>query len=118
MLKESVRSIRREHLNAEEMQQRLMLTGEREALSRLLEFAMHRHSHQASRVANFLLAWWDPEKYGRFDLLEAWALDEVIRKDMVTVFDLVSHIASYPDTLGYKEQFLSLVRHHRPDVGA
>lgn len=98
------------------MQQRLMLTGEREALSRLLMFAQDRDSHQAARVANFLLAWWDPEKYGRFDLLDAWALDEGIRKDLVTVFDLVSHVASYPDTLGYKEQFVSLVHLHRPDM--
>ncbi len=94
-----------------------MLSAEREALSRLLEFAKNRDSHQAARVANFLLAWWNPEKYGRFDLLDSWALDESIRKDLVTVFDLISHVASYPDTLGYKEQFESLVRHSRPGTG-
>lgn len=93
-----------------------MLPGERDALSRLLEFAQDRDSHQAARVTNFLLAWWDSEKYGRFDLLDAWALDECIRKDLVIVFDLVSHVASYPDALGYKEQFVSLVRLHRPGM--
>jgi hypothetical protein len=103
-------------LNAEEMQQRLMLSAERQALSRLLEVAKDSDNHQSARVANFLLAWWNPEKYGRFDLLDAWALDETIRKDLVTVFDLISHVASYPDTLGYKEQFESLIRVSRPGM--
>jgi len=104
-------------LNAEEMQQRFMLTVEKQALLRLLEFAKDRDSTQAARVANFLLAWWDPEKYGRFDLLDAWALDEGIRKDLVTVFGLISHVASYPDTLGYREEFVSLVRLYRTGMG-
>lgn len=100
------------------MQQRFMVTAEKQALSRLLEVAKDRDNHQAARVANFLLAWWNPEKYGRFDFIDGWALDENIRRDLVTVFDLISHVASYPDTLGYKQQFESLVRIHRPDMTA
>ncbi|ACD21579.1 DUF7673 family protein [Paraburkholderia phytofirmans] len=89
--------------------------GERAALERLIGHAQ-RETGQARRVADFLLAWWNPSNCGGFDITTAWGLDEEIAADVVTVFGLAVRCNSYPDTLGYKNQFEHIVRAWRPEL--
>ena len=83
------------------------------ALERLIRIAQS-DTGQSRRVANFLLAWWNAEACGGFDLTDLWGVDAPIAADMVTVFALLAGCHSYPDTMGYGEPFESIVRAWRP----
>jgi hypothetical protein len=69
---------------------------------------------QSRKVANFLLAWWNAEACGAFDLTDLWGVDTVIAADMVTVFAALPACQHYPDRLGYRVQFEAMVRAWRP----
>lgn len=88
---------------------------QRAALNRLIHIAQ-RDTGQARKVATFLLAWWNADSCGGFDLTDLWAVDTAISEDMVTVMLLVAEVHSYPDTLGYGEAFERLVRRWRPHL--
>lgn len=92
-----------------------MRDEERAALERLLVIAKS-DTGQARRVADFLLAWWNASKLGKFDLTDLWTVDSIIATDMVTVFGLVARVHSYPDQLGYSDQFDVIVRAWRPEL--
>jgi hypothetical protein len=81
---------------------------QRAALERLIQIAQG-DTGQSRRVANFLLAWWNAEECGGFDLTDLWNVDSAIADDMVTVFGLLAKLNSYPDTLGYGKQFERIV---------
>jgi hypothetical protein len=83
-----------------------------EALDRLFEIA-RTDTHQARRVADFLLAWWNAGRDGGFDLTSLWNLDETICRDLTTVFDLISRTRSYPDAWGYDRAIRELVEQWR-----
>jgi hypothetical protein len=83
------------------------------ALNRLIAVAQ-RDTGQSRRVADFLLAWWNAESCGGFDLTHLWAVDEEIAEDMVIVFAYIARVSHYPDALGYEAQFQSIVRGWRP----
>ncbi len=86
------------------------INGEqRAALERLIRIA-NKDTGQSRRVANFLLAWWNAEECGGFDLTDLWGVDDAIASDMVTVFILLAGCRSYPDTLGYSRQFQAIVQ--------
>ena len=89
--------------------------AEREALLRLLKVASS-DTGQSRRVANFLLAWWNAEDCGKFDITDAWGLDTEIADDMITVFALAVRSNSYPDTLGFADEFKKVVRVWRADL--
>src|ERR1035437_3945067 len=88
------------------------------ALERLIQIALG-NTGQSSKVANFLLAWWNAEECGGFDLTDLWRVDTAIAADMVTVFSMVAQINNYPDTLGFGEQLERVVASWRslPKVG-
>ncbi len=88
---------------------------EKTALNRLLDIAQS-DTGQARRVADFLLAWWNAGSCGGFDLTNLWGVDQSIREDMITVFGYVARVNKYPDALGYKEPFQSIVRGWRPEL--
>jgi hypothetical protein len=88
---------------------------ERAAIERLIEIA-ERDTGQSRRVANFLLAWWNAQECGGFDLTDLWAVDRAIAQDMLTVFALQVTRCNYPDTLGYGHEFAALVRTWRPQL--
>src|SRR5436305_14260177 len=79
------------------------------AIQRLIEVA-RRDTGQSRIVANFLLAWWNAEECGGFHLVELWAVDAEIAKDMVTVFAMLPSWQNYPDSIGYGKEFGELVR--------
>jgi hypothetical protein len=81
----------------------------RSALERLIQVA-HGDTGQSRIVANFLLAWWNAEECGGFDLTEVWGVDTSIAQDMVRVFALLAGCRQYPDTMGYGRHFETIVR--------
>lgn len=68
---------------------------------------------QSEIGANFLLAWWNANSYGVFNLTELWAVDSPLVEDMVNVFKLVEKVRNYPDTLGYQSEFDIIERRWR-----
>ena len=93
---------------------RLLHPAERVALQRLIEHAKG-DTGQSRRAADFLLAWWNAGQCGGFDMTNLWSVDAEIAADMTTVFGLVARCHIYPDSLGYEEDFQSIVRQWRPD---
>jgi hypothetical protein len=85
----------------------------RAAFERLIRIAQS-DTGQSRRVSNFLLAWWNAEACGGFDLTELWGVDAAIAADMVMVFAALPMCQHYPDTLGYGSQFEAIVRAWRP----
>ena len=51
----------------------------RAAFERLLTIA-HSDTGQARRVADFILAWWNPYSLGRFDITDVFTLDRAIAR--------------------------------------
>ncbi len=89
------------------------------ALERLITIAQ-RDTGQSRIVANFLLAWWNAAENGGFDLVELWAVDGEVARDMIAVIRIIQASHSYPDTLGYKKEFeciWSLWREKKPLPG-
>ena len=78
------------------------------ALERLIQLALG-NTGQSGRVASFLLAWWNAEECGGFDLTDLWRVDTAIATDMVTVFGMIAERNHYQDTLGYGASFEKLV---------
>jgi len=93
-----------------------MLTeAEREALEVLIEIAKGS-SGQSKRVADFLLAWWNAEQCGGFDLTDTWAVDGYIARAMCVIFLFVSGVREYPDGLGYRDDFVFISKRWRPNL--
>ncbi|NCG53676.1 hypothetical protein GWK46_20500 [Serratia fonticola] len=87
--------------------------NERGSLERLISVAKNG-TGQSETVANFLLAWWNADSCGGFNLTELWAVDSALVEDMVNVFKLVEKVRNYPDTLGYQTEFDIIERRWRP----
>ncbi|MFT0547001.1 hypothetical protein ACMHYO_11735 [Allopusillimonas ginsengisoli] len=87
------------------------------ALQRLIAIAK-RDSGQCKRVADFLLAWWNAESCGGFDLTDAWAVDKAIMQDMVVVFGMIARINKYPPELhpSLEPEFKDILHRWRPDL--
>jgi len=88
-------------------------TKSRAALERLIVIAQG-DTGQSRIVANFLLAWWNAQECGGFDLTDVWGVDAVIAVDMVRVFALMAGSQRYPDSLGYSQHFDEIMRVWRP----
>lgn len=89
----------------------------REAVDRLLKLAQS-DTGQARRVANFVLAWWNAEKFGGFDLADLFAVDAEIARDMSRVFNYLATrpIAEYPEDR--EPEIKEVIRRWRPEIWA
>ena len=85
------------------------------ALRRLVEIAKG-NTGQPRRVADFLLAWWNPAACGTFALTDLWAVDADIVDDMVSVFQLVADQQEYPTAWGLGPDFEEIVAKWRPEL--
>jgi hypothetical protein len=81
-------------------------------LQRLIRIALG-DSGQSHVVADFLLAWWNADEYGGFDLTDVWAVDVSIAEDILMVFEQIVHSRNYPDALGYEKQFQTIAHQWR-----
>lgn len=86
---------------------------DRDALERLIAIAK-RDTGQSRKVADFLLAWWNGAECGGFDLTDLWAVDTEIAEDMLTVIQFIARCNSYPDQLGYRDDFQNILTLWRP----
>jgi hypothetical protein len=92
---------------------KMITETQRDALNRLIEIAQG-DTGQCRIVADFLLAWWNADECGGFNLTHVWAVDGAIADDMAHVFRIIRDTSSYPDQLGYKEDFQAILRQWRP----
>ncbi len=94
-----------------------MNSEEREAFERLLKLAQS-DTGQAGRAADFVLAWWNADSLGGFDLAELFGVDMAIGVDMATVFTYLAgrQDAVYPEE--YRSQIEAIIQQWRPDAWA
>jgi len=85
------------------------------ALRRLIGHAK-RDTGQSRRVADFLLAWWNPGQCGGFDFTTMWGCDDEIVEDMITMFAFVGRNKHYPDALGFEADFAAIISEWRPEL--
>jgi hypothetical protein len=88
------------------------LTKQMEALARLVSIA-HGNTGQSARAANFLLAWWNADRDGGFNLTDLWNLDQQICDDMIAVFTMVANHRHHADAYGLRDDFERLVTEWR-----
>ena len=89
----------------------------RAAFRRLLDVALE-DTGQSRRVSNFILAWWNAESLGGFDLVDLFAVDKSIAADMARVFAHLGQlgVAEYPDE--FRPEIERLIATWRPEVWA
>lgn len=89
----------------------------RAAFERLLDLA-RSDTGQARRAANFILAWWNAESLGGFDIAELFGQDTAIAGDMATVFGWIARRSNaiYPEE--YRSEIGGLIEAWRPEVWA
>jgi len=87
------------------------------ALQRLLKVA-RSDTGQARRVAAFILAWWNAESLGGFDIADLFAVDRKIASDMATVFSWIARQdnAIYPTE--HRAEIEAIIEQWRPEVWA
>ncbi|BCH19550.1 DUF7673 family protein [Mesorhizobium sp. L-2-11] len=87
----------------------------RGAFERLLAIA-RSDTGQARRVANFILAWWNAESLGGFDLADLFGVDTQIAADMAAVFSWLArqNNAAYPTE--YRAAIEAVIAEWRPDI--
>lgn len=80
------------------------------ALHRLIDIA-RRDTGQSKKVASFLLAWWNAEQLGGFDLTDLWAVDAAIEADMLDVIALIAaNRGKYPNDFGLTREFQEIIK--------
>jgi hypothetical protein len=85
------------------------------ALRRLIAIA-RSDTGQSRRVANFLLAWWNAETCGGFDLTDLWSLDDEVGEDITTIVKFVSRNNWYPDKFVPRADIMCVIRVWRPGL--
>lgn len=87
------------------------------ALARLIAVA-RADTHQAGRVANFLLAWWNGPDLGDFPVADLFGLDRALGRDVATIVGfLADHPgAIYANAFGAQAAMEELVALWRPEV--
>ena len=75
-----------------------MDSATRAAFERLLTMAKS-DTGQSRIAADFLLAWWNAEVQGGFDLADLFAVDRAVARDMAVVVDYIASrdVPEYPD---------------------
>lgn len=73
---------------------------------------------QAKRVADFILAWWNAESLGGFDLADLFAVDESVARDMATVFVWLSRQSSPDYPSAYRSEIEQIIAAWRPEIWA
>ncbi|WP_309487072.1 DUF7673 family protein [Sinorhizobium meliloti] len=94
-----------------------MSDHERAAFERLLKIA-RSDTGQSRRVAAFILAWWNADSLGGFDLADLFGVDQAIAADMGTMFICLGRQsqAFYPEE--YRSEIEALIEAWRPEIWA
>lgn len=83
------------------------------ALEKLLNVA-HTDTGQGRRVANFLLAWWNAEVLGGFDLTDLADVDREISEDMVTIVTFLARAEDVVYPSDYRDEIEKIISRWRP----
>lgn len=83
------------------------------ALEKLLNVA-HEDTGQGRRVANFLLAWWNAEVHGGFDLTDLANVDPPIGEDMATIFAFLARAEDVVYPTDYRSEIDQIIARWRP----
>ncbi len=86
-----------------------------EAFERLLRIA-RSDTGQSRRVADFILAWWNADSLGGFDLADVFAVDKAIARDMTSVFAWLASRTEAEYPVDYRVQIEEIIRLWRPQV--
>lgn len=89
--------------------------NEMAALTRLVAIAKS-DTGQSRKVADFLLAWWNADTCGGFDLFHLCNVDKAIADDMLAVCRIIQRTHAYPDSFGFKADFEKMVADWRPRI--
>ena len=87
------------------------------ALEKLLNVA-NGETGQGRRVANFLLAWWNAEANGGFDLADLANVDRDIGEDMVTIFTYIAREEDMVYPYDYRNEIEQVIARWRPEISA
>lgn len=87
------------------------------AFQRLLRLSKS-DTHQAARAANFILAWWNADSLGKFDLTDLFNVDVKIAADMATVFSWLARQSNPVYPTDYRADIEEVIAQWRPDVWA
>lgn len=83
------------------------------ALEKLLNVA-HEDTGQGWRVANFLLAWWNADVHGGFDLTDLANVDPHIGADMATIFTFLAREEDIVYPYDYRSEIEQIIARWRP----
>ena len=87
----------------------------RSALEKLLKIA-HEGTGQGRRVANFLLAWWNADIHGGFDIADLFAVDREVSEDMATIFTYLARVEDAVYPADYHGEIESIIKCWRPQT--
>lgn len=81
------------------------------AIDRLFKVAL-ADTGQSRVTANFLLAWWNAQDHGGFDMAELFSVDRAVADDMACVFAFLSQqgSATYADAFDRRAETVELIR--------
>ena len=85
------------------------------ALEKLLNVA-HEDTGQGRRVANFILAWWNAEVHGGFDLTDLANVDPHIGEDMATIFTFLAREEDVVYPYDYRSEIEQIIARWRPQA--
>ncbi len=85
------------------------------ALEKLLNIA-HDDTGQGRRVANFLLAWWNAEALGGFDIADLFAVDREVSEDMATIFTYLARAEDAVYPTDYRGEIEATIMRWRPET--
>jgi len=89
----------------------------RAAFERLLDVA-RGDTGQSRRVAAFVLAWWNADSHGGYDLSDLFAVDRIIAADMVQVFSWLATRANAEYPTAYRVEIEGVIQKWRPEAWA
>lgn len=85
------------------------------AVDRLLTIALNHDNGGASRVAAFLLAWWNGQDLGHFPVIDIANVDPEIGKDMLSILAFLNRFGvHYADAFGRRAEMERLIDIWRP----
>lgn len=95
----------------------MMDQATRAAFERLLDVA-RSDTGQSRKVAAFILAWWNAESHGGFDLADLFAVDRPIAADMAQIFSWLATRADAEYPTAFRLEVEQVIRTWRPEAWA
>ncbi|MFT4196995.1 MAG: hypothetical protein QM601_03640 [Pseudoxanthomonas sp.] len=89
----------------------------RAAFERLVDIA-RSDTGQSSKVAAFILAWWNADSHGGFDLADLFGVDPAIAADMAPIFTWLATRSDAEYPTAYRHEIEDFIQNWRPEARA